>query len=112
MEEEVIRTKSEMVIITETVCDYFGFPSDWVMSKSRVKELVEARMWIAYFMKQQQFSQGIIQLWLKRDHSSVWHLLNSKLPDLLDTEERIRSDKANLEALMGERFLGNQKGGK
>ena len=70
-------TKKEISIdyIQQVVCDYFDLPKDLVVSKTRKREIVQARQLAMFFSKQMTKSSlaNIGKLIGNRDHATVLH---------------------------------------
>jgi len=77
--------------IQQLVCEYFGIAPDLVRSKTRKREIVQARQVAMYFCKQfTQHSLKSIGLHFGgRDHSTVIHACQS-VENLMETDPRFR----------------------
>lgn len=74
-------------MIVETVADDYRLNSDVIFTKSRVKDVAEARMLIMYIAQRQlELSSGAIGRKIGRKHSTVIHGINS-------VSERIKEDR-------------------
>ena len=65
------------------VAEIFVIPTEYILSKSRKKEVITARHTaIAYFASlkignKKRFTQGVIGSWFKLDHTSVIHAIQN-----------------------------------
>ena len=89
----VKNTKREISIdyIQKVVCDYFNMPQELIISKTRKREIVQARQ-IAMF-----FAKGLTKSSLAtigsqiggKDHATVLHACKT-VNNLIDTDKRFR----------------------
>lgn len=75
--------------IQKVVCDYFGLPVDILYSKSRKREIVQARQLAMYFSKIHTKSSlsTIGQLCGNKDHATVLHACKT-ISNLIETDKR------------------------
>jgi chromosomal replication initiator protein len=83
--------------IQKLVCDYFSIPVDQVKSKTRKREVVQARQISMYFAKDltKASLKNIGSHFGNRDHSTVIHACQT-VNDLMETDKRFRSDVEEL----------------
>ncbi len=83
--------------IQKLVCDYFGISIDQVKSKTRKREIVQARQISMYFAKDLTKSslKTIGMHFGGRDHSTVIHACQT-VNDLMETDKKFRSDVEEL----------------
>jgi chromosomal replication initiator protein len=79
--------------IQKLVSDYFGVSVDLMKSKTRKREIVQARQISMYFAKQltQASLKNIGMYFGGRDHSTVIHACQT-VNDLIDTDKKFKSD--------------------
>lgn len=79
--------------IQKTVCDYFNIPVDLVKSKTRKREIVQARQISMFFAKDMTKAslKNIGMHFGGRDHSTVIHACQT-VNDLMDTDKKFRLD--------------------
>ncbi len=79
--------------IQKTVCDYFNIPVDLVKSKTRKREIVQARQISMFFAKDMTKAslKNIGMHFGGRDHSTVSHACQT-VNDLMDTDKKFRLD--------------------
>lgn len=86
--------------VTDAACDYFGLDEEKVKSKSRKRELALCRFIIFGIVKKKsRLSLKSIADEFSRDHTSVIHGLQT-LKDLMDTDETIRKQFNEIEAMV------------
>lgn len=79
--------------ISKTVADYYNLSLDLLKSKTRKREIVQARQ-IAMFFSKQMTNSPLKKIGMNfggRDHSTVIHACNT-VNDLLDTDKRFKDD--------------------
>jgi chromosomal replication initiator protein len=83
--------------IQKLVCDYFGISVDQVKSKTRKREIVQARQISMYFAKDLTKSslKTIGMHFGGRDHSTVIHACQT-VNDLIETDKKFKSDVEEL----------------
>ncbi len=83
--------------IQKLVCDYFGITIDQVKSKTRKREIVQARQISMYFAKDLTKSslKTIGMHFGGRDHSTVIHACQT-VNDLIETDKKFRQDVEEL----------------
>lgn len=79
--------------IQKLVCDFFTIPIDQIKSKTRKREVVQARQIAMYFAKDLTKSslKNIGSHFGNRDHSTVIHACQT-VNDLMETDKRFKSD--------------------
>ncbi len=84
--------------IQKIVCDYFGIPVDQIHSKTRKREIVQARQIAMYFAKKMtKSSLAYIGLHCgNKDHATVLHACRT-VKNLIDTDKKFRSYVDELE---------------
>ncbi len=84
-------------LIQKLVCDYFNIAVDLVKSKTRKREVVQARQISMYFAKDMTKAslKSIGSHFGNRDHSTVIHACQT-VNDLMDTDKRFRADVEEL----------------
>jgi chromosomal replication initiator protein len=77
--------------IQKVVCDYFDMPIDLLRSKTRKREIVQARQLTMYFAKQMtKSSLASIGLQIgNKDHATVLHACRN-VSNLTETDKRFR----------------------
>jgi len=87
--------------IRDTVCDYFSIPVDAIFTKSRKREVVQARQIAMYLSK--QFTKNSLSSIGKaigeRDHATVLHACKI-VNDLMDTDKDFRSSVKAIEEIL------------
>lgn len=94
--------------ITDIVCDYFNMPVDYIRSKTRKREVVQARQ-IAMF-----FSKSLTKLSLtsigsqigQKDHATVLHACKT-VNNLIDTDKQFRNEINEINKRIGN-FINNK----
>jgi len=83
--------------IQKLVCDYFTIPVEHVKSKTRKREVVQARQISMYFAKDltKASLKNIGSYFGNRDHSTVIHACQT-VNDLMETDKRFRADVEEL----------------
>lgn len=83
--------------IQKLVCDYFGITIDQVKSKTRKREIVQARQISMYFAKDLTKSslKTIGMHFGGRDHSTVIHACQT-VNDLIETDKKFKADVEEL----------------
>jgi chromosomal replication initiator protein len=79
--------------IQKLVCDYFTIPVDLVKSKTRKREIVQARQISMYYAKDltKASLKTIGMHFGGRDHSTVIHACQT-VNDLIETDKKFKSD--------------------
>jgi chromosomal replication initiator protein len=87
--------------IRDTVCEYFSIPVDAIFTKSRKREVVQARQIAMYLSK--QFTKNSLSSIGKaigeRDHATVLHACKI-VGDLMDTDKGFRSSVKAIEEIL------------
>jgi chromosomal replication initiator protein len=80
-------------VIQKVVCEYYDIPVDTIKSKTRKREIVQARQIAMYFAKDFTKSslKNIGSHFGNRDHSTVIHACQT-VSDLMDTDKKFRND--------------------
>ncbi|NOX48309.1 MAG: chromosomal replication initiator protein DnaA [Chlorobi bacterium] len=78
--------------IQKVVCDYFGLPLEAIHSKTRKREIVQARQLAMYFSKRMTKASlaTIGQHCGKKDHATVLHACRT-VNNLIDTDKQFRN---------------------
>jgi chromosomal replication initiator protein len=87
--------------IRDVVCDYFGLSVDKVLSKSRVREVTNARQ-IAMYLSKQMTKSSLSEIGRgvgNRDHATVLHSF-SVVNDLMDTDKEFKRNVQELEQIL------------
>jgi chromosomal replication initiator protein len=87
--------------IRDVVCDYFGLSVDKVLSKSRVREVTNARQ-IAMYLSKQMTKSSLSEIGRgvgNRDHATVLHSC-SVVNDLMDTDKEFKRNVQELEQIL------------
>lgn len=96
----VKNTKKEISIdyIQKTVCDYFKIPIDLMQSKTRKREIVQARQVSMYFSKSMTKSSlaSIGSQIGGKDHATVLHACKT-VNNLIDTDKHFRHQLSEIE---------------
>jgi chromosomal replication initiator protein len=96
----VKNTKREISIdfIQKIVCDYFGLPSDVLHTKTRKREIVQARQIAMFFSKNMTKSSlsTIGSLIGGKDHATVLHACKT-VNNLIDTDKRFKNQVEDIE---------------
>jgi chromosomal replication initiator protein len=84
--------------IQKIVCDYFNIPVDQMNSKTRKREIVQARQLSMYFSKRlTNFSLSTIGVHCgKKDHATVLHACKA-ITNLIETDKAFRIQVDDLE---------------
>ena len=85
--------KSEISVgkIQEAVCNYFGISDDIFLSKTRKREIVQARQ-IAMYLSRNLTKTSLSSIGAQlggKDHATVLHACN-QVSDLMDTDRSFR----------------------
>ena len=78
--------------IQKVVCDYFGLPVDQIHTKTRKREVVQARQVAMYFSKKHTKS-SLATIGMQcgnKDHATVLHACKT-IANLIDTDKQFRS---------------------
>ncbi len=84
--------------IQKIVCDYFGIPVDRISSKTRKREVVQARQLAMYFSKKLTKS-SLASIGLQcgnKDHATVLHACRT-VNNLIDTDKKYKNNVDELE---------------
>ena len=84
--------------IRNTVCDYFKISPETIVSKTRKREIVQARQ-IAMYLVRNLTKTSLTSIGSQmggKDHATVLHAC-STVSDLIDTDRNIRRYVADLE---------------
>jgi len=87
--------------IQETVCNYFGITNDIFMSKTRKREIVQARQ-IAMFLSRNLTKTSLASIGEQlggKDHATVLHACNT-VNDLIDTDRSFRGYVHDIEKIL------------
>jgi chromosomal replication initiator protein len=78
--------------IQKVICDYFDMPIDLMKSKTRKREIVQARQLTMYFAKKlTKYSLASIGAQCgNKDHATVLHACRT-VSNLIDTDKKFRS---------------------
>lgn len=103
VEKIVTEPKIEITIpkIQNTVCQYFGIPEDMFMSKTRKREIVQARQ-IAMYLSRSMTKTSLASIGEAlggKDHATVLHACNT-VNDLIDTDRNFRSYLHDIEKML------------
>lgn len=84
--------------IQKVVCEFYNLPVDTVKSKTRKREIVQARQIAMYFAKDftKASLKNIGSHFGNRDHSTVIHACQT-VNDLMDTDKKFRHDVDELQ---------------
>ncbi|MBN1767505.1 MAG: chromosomal replication initiator protein DnaA [Prolixibacteraceae bacterium] len=93
-------SKHEITIdyIQKTICDYFDMPVDSLQSKTRKREIVQARQLAMFFSKSfTKSSLAAIGAQIgRKDHATVLHACKT-VANLIDTDRQFRTDAEEIE---------------
>jgi chromosomal replication initiator protein len=80
-------------VIQKVVCEFYNIPVDTVKSKTRKREIVQARQIAMFFAKDftKASLKNIGSHFGNRDHSTVIHACQT-VNDLMDTDKKFRND--------------------
>jgi chromosomal replication initiator protein len=84
--------------IQKVVCDYFDIPIELMKSKTRKREIVQARQLAMYFSKQMT-KNSLANIGLhcgKKDHATVLHACKT-VNNLIDTDKQFRGYVSDIE---------------
>ena len=87
--------------IIGTVCDYFNITRDEILSKSRKREIAQARQ-IAMYLCRKLMSQSLSAIGAElggKDHATVLHACNT-VEDLTQTDKNFRKYVNDIETLV------------
>ena len=87
--------------IQEVVCDYFNIKRDLIQSRSRKREIVQARQVAMYFTKTHtEMSLAQIGSHIgKRNHATVLHACNN-IRGLIEVDKTFRSNIDEIERIL------------
>jgi len=96
----VKQSKHEITIdyIQKIVCDYFNMPIDSLQSKTRKREIVQARQ-IAMFFSKSLTKSSLASIGSQignKDHATVLHACKT-VNNLIDTDKHFRVDVEEIE---------------
>lgn len=99
--EKLIKSSRKEVsieYITKTVCEYFDLPSDALVTKTRKREIVQARQIAMYFSKNlTKHSLAAIGSQIgNKDHATVLHACKT-VNNLMDTDKKFKSYLVEIE---------------
>ncbi|MBU1370664.1 MAG: chromosomal replication initiator protein DnaA, partial [Bacteroidetes bacterium] len=79
-------------LIQKVVCDFFGLPVDQINTKTRKREIVQARQLAMYFSKKHtKSSLATIGLHCgNKDHATVLHACKT-VSNLIETDKRFQT---------------------
>ena len=96
----VKNTRKDITIdyIQKIVCEYFGLPTDVLQTKTRKREIVQARQIAMYFSKGLTKSSlsTIGSIIGSKDHATVLHACKT-VNNLMDTDKRFKSQIDDIE---------------
>lgn len=96
----VKNTRKDITIdyIQKTVCEYFGLPTDVLQTKTRKREIVQARQIAMFFSKSLTKSSlsTIGSVIGSKDHATVLHACKT-VNNLMDTDKRFKSQIDDIE---------------
>ncbi|NLC74459.1 MAG: chromosomal replication initiator protein DnaA, partial [Clostridiales bacterium] len=84
--------------IQDTVCDYFGITPDLLLSKTRKREIVQARQ-IAMYLSRNLTKTSLTSIGTQiggKDHATVLHAYNT-VCDLIDTDRNFKQSVNEIE---------------
>lgn len=95
--------KSELTIsnVRKTVCDYFNITKDVLLSKSRKRQIVQARQ-IAMYMSRNLLDCSLASIGAElggKDHATVLHACNT-VTDLMSTDKTFRQYVTDIEKML------------
>ena len=100
IERLVKNSKKELSVdyIQKVVCDYFNLPTDVLQSKTRKREIVQARQIAMYFSKTLTKSSlaSIGSQIGGKDHATVLHACKT-VNNLMDTDKRFKGQIESIE---------------
>ena len=85
-------------MIQKTVCEYFGITQDSIMSKTRKREIVQARQ-IAMYLSRSMTKISLASIGAQiggKDHATVLHACNT-VSDLIETNKSFRQYVVDIE---------------
>jgi len=96
--EEAQAAQYQPVVIRDAVCEYFSLSIDAISTKSRKREVVQARQIAMYLSKQLTKSSlaSIGNTIGQRDHATVLHACKI-VNDLMDCDKNFRSSVREIE---------------
>lgn len=102
--EKIVTTNTVEVSLNKiqsTVCEYFGIDNEALVSKTRKREISQARQ-IAMFLGRNLTKKSLASIGAQlggRDHATVLHACNT-VADLIDTDKRIKQSVMELEEML------------
>lgn len=93
-----VRKEISVDFIQKVVCDYFGLPGELLQTKTRKREIVQARQIAMYFSKSltKTSLSTIGSLIGGKDHATVLHACKT-VSNLMETDKRFRSQVDSIE---------------
>ena len=92
------RTEISIQEIQKEVCSYFGLPNEQLLSKTRKREIVQARQ-IAMYLSRNMTKNSLASIGAQiggKDHATVLHACNT-VCDLIDTDRGFRQYVVEIE---------------
>ena len=95
--------KSEITIarVQKTVCEYFNIPKEILISKSRKRQIVQARQ-IAMYMSRTLVGCSLSSIGAElggKDHATVLHACNT-VTDLMQTDKMFKQYVTDIEKML------------
>jgi len=99
----VSEDQKEMTIdkVQQTVCEYFNITRETLLSKSRKRQIVQARQ-IAMYMCRQMLNCSLVTIGAElggKDHATVMHAC-STVSDLMETDKTFRKYVSDIEKML------------
>lgn len=100
VEKVVTESKTELTVerIQNVVCNYFGIKPEMILSKTRKREIVQARQ-IAMYLSRNHTKSSLATIGSQiggKDHATVLHSCNT-VSDLMDTDRTFRQYIVDIE---------------
>ena len=100
VEKVVTENKTELTVerIQNVVCNYFGIKPEMILSKTRKREIVQARQ-IAMYLSRNHTKSSLATIGSQiggKDHATVLHSCNT-VSDLMDTDRTFRQYIVDIE---------------
>lgn len=105
--EEIRKTNAKLrSLLLDNCCIQFGVTRQQLFSKSRRREMVEARHVTMYLMRKYKLfgSLKMIGKYFNRDHTTVLHALNN-VQSLIDTDKVFKSIVLDIESTVFQEVL-------
>lgn len=105
--EEIRKTNAKLrSLLLDNCCTQFGVTRQQLFSKSRRREMVEARHVTMYLMRKYKLfgSLKMIGKYFNRDHTTVLHALNN-VQSLIDTDKVFKSIVLDIESTVFQEVL-------